>query len=189
MQVISKEEFMQNKTKYVQEIYDKKIFIYPTDTIYGIGCDATSSSAVLHLRETKVRYTKPFSIIAPSKQWIRDSCEVTPEGEKWLAKLPGPYTLVFYLKKKYAVAPEVNPTRATLGVRIPDHWISDFVAELGRPIVTTSPNIVGKAFMTTIDNLDPQIAKHVTFTVYEGEKKASPSTIVDITKGEEIQER
>jgi L-threonylcarbamoyladenylate synthase len=189
MQKLSKEEFEQNRAQHIQEIYERKLFIHPTDTIYGLGCDATSSTAVLHLREAKERYSGPFSVIAPSKDWIRDACEVSEEAEKWLDKLPGPYTLIFYLKKKYAVAPEVNPTQDTIGVRMPDHWFTDVVADLGRPIVTTSANKVGKAFMTDLDKLDPQVGKHLHFAIYEGEKKGTPSTIVNLTEGEEITDR
>ena len=70
----------------------EKIYVYPTDTIYGIGCDATNDKLVLKIRSIKKRDEKPFSIIAPSKDWIKNNFEIIhPE---YLDKLPGPYTLV-----------------------------------------------------------------------------------------------
>ena len=77
----------------------KSIFIYPTDTIYGIGCNAEESKLVEKIREIKNRDKKPFSIIAPSIKWILENCETT---EKEISKyLPGPYTLI--LKKKNTI--------------------------------------------------------------------------------------
>ena len=73
-----------------------EIFIYPTDTIYGLGCDATNEKLVKELREIKNRDDKPLSVIAPSVKWIFDNFDV---GLELLEKyLPGPYTLL--LKKK-----------------------------------------------------------------------------------------
>ncbi|MDP3640054.1 MAG: Sua5/YciO/YrdC/YwlC family protein, partial [Nanoarchaeota archaeon] len=68
----------------LQRIKDGAIFIHPTDTIYGLGCDATNGAAVRKLRELKQRPTNPFSVWVPSLTWIRKHCEVTPKAEKWL---------------------------------------------------------------------------------------------------------
>src|SRR3989344_4701812 len=81
-----------------EQIREGAIFIYPTDTIYGIGCNALDETAVEKIRQLKDRPTNPFSIIVPSKKWITDNCLITAEGKEWIAKLPGPYTLIFKLK-------------------------------------------------------------------------------------------
>lgn len=74
----------------------KEIFIYPTDTIYGIGCDAENKTLVKKIREIKNRDNGSFSVIAPSINWILENCET---DKKQIKKyLPGPYTLI--LKKK-----------------------------------------------------------------------------------------
>ena len=75
-----------------------EVFIYPTDTIYGIGCDATNDKLVEKIREIKQRENKPFSIIAPSVQWILDNFNVNVRLiDKYL---PGPYTLLLEKKQK-----------------------------------------------------------------------------------------
>ena len=158
------------------------IFIYPTDTIYGLGCNALNGDSVKKIREIKQRYTRPFSIIAPSKQWIKENCEITDEAEKWLNKLPGPYTLILNLKNKTSISPNTNSDMGTIGIRIPDHWCSDCAKELNIPIVTTSANIIDKDFMTSIEDLDDSIKAKVDFIIYEGEKKARPSKLIDLTK-------
>jgi len=146
------------------------VFIYPTDTIYGIGCDARKGKLVKRIRRIKERDKKPFSVIAPSKKWILDNCKA---DRKLLKKLPGPYTLIFDLKKE-AVAKEVSS--GSLGVRIPRHWISSIVKKLGFPIVTTSVNITGKKPM---NNLEDFKKLKVDFILYEGVKKGKPSTVID----------
>lgn len=174
----------------LDKIEQGKIFIHPTDTIYGLGCDATSTDAVMKLREMKSRNERPFSIMVPSKSWIRENCVVDKKAVQWLTKLPGPYTLILKLKNKKAIAKEVNMDMDTIGVRIPNHWFHKACEKLGKPIVTTSANVVGNSFMTSTENLDPSIKGKIDFIVYEGEKNAKPSTIIDLTKEpEDIKER
>lgn len=182
MQVLTKEEFMVNKRHYFEKIKNGAIFIYPTDTIYGIGCDAANENAVKKLRIIKGRISRPFSIIVPSKEWLYENCEImNEETEEWIKKLPGPYTLVLELRDKMSISKHVNNDMQTIGIRIPNHWISDIAAELDAPIVTTSANITGKDVMTSLENLDADIKPKVDFIIYEGEKLGKPSTIVDLT--------
>jgi len=190
MEILTKEEFLNHKARYTQLISQGAVFVYPTDTIYGIGCDANNEAAVQRIREIKKRNSMPFSVIAPSQKWIMDSCELFLEGRKWLRKLPGPYTLIFRLKNKSAVAAAVNLGSDTLGVRMPKHWTSSVVSELGFPVVSTSANLTGQPYMTSIDNLDISIKNKVDFIVYDGEKQGRPSTIVKLYgKEAEIVER
>lgn len=185
MRLIIPEEFKADKLRLLRE-FKKSVFIYPTDTIYGIGCDATDGVLIEKIRDLKGRADMPFSVIAPNKEWIREVCEITSEAEKWLDKLPGPYTLILRLKKPEEISYSVNNGSNTLGVRIPDHWISNIVAELKIPIVTTSANRTGEDHMNDIDSLSPILKKGVDFVLYEGEVKGSPSTLVHL-EGDEVQ--
>ena len=188
MKVLTPEEFQLDKFTHLESLKNGALFLYPTDTIYGIGCDATNNNAVKKVRNAKERPTMPFSVIAPSKKWIIDNCETKGCCGKWLDKLPGPYTLILKVKKD-CVAPEVNNGLETLGVRIPDHWVSNIVAELGRPFVTTSANVAGRRPMAQMEDLHESLKKAVNIAVYEGEKKGRPSTIIDLTNGEKVIER
>ena len=173
--IITKEQF-QESPEYKKKILEGAVFIYPTDTIYGIGCDATNDKSVKRIREIKKREKNPFSVIAPSKEWIYTNFEISPEADDCIQKLPGPYTLI--LKMKTQVVSKHVSTK-TLGIRIPNHWCTQ-IAELSKkPIVTTSANIAGKKFMTSTDDLDPSIK--VDFILSEGELNGHPSTLVDLT--------
>ncbi|MBW2985900.1 threonylcarbamoyl-AMP synthase [Candidatus Woesearchaeota archaeon] len=183
MTTVNKDEYYVNKSRILGQIKEGAVFIHPTDTIYGIGCDATNEAAVEKVRAAKQRKDLPFNVIAPSREWVRANCEVNEEAEEWLAKLPGPYTIILKLKEDSKVAKNVNPSGdGTIGIRRPDHWISEITNDLDKPIVTTSANITGKNFMTSMDNLDDDVKKKMNLIIYEGEKKGRPSTIVDLAR-------
>jgi len=184
MRIVSKEEFLINKNEFLRIIEEGAVFVYPTDTIYGIGCSALNPKAVQKIRELKNRSNAPFSIIAPSREWIAENCEMHAKAEEWLSKLPGPYSLVMKKKNKGCVAKEVTLENDTLGVRIPDHWLIECVNEMGIPIVTTSVNKTGMAFMTSVEDIDPEIKAKVDFIIDEGVIKGRPSNIIFLDKGE-----
>jgi L-threonylcarbamoyladenylate synthase len=186
MDIIAKEDLDNSKRKYLR-LMKSKVFIYPTDSIYGIGCDATNDALVAKVRKLKKSTLQPFSIIAPSKEWVYQNCVVDEKHKIYVESLgkkiliagkKNCFTLILKLKNKNAVAKNVNQGMDTLGVRIPEHWISDVVKELGVPIVTTSANPTGENFMTSLDDLNDSIKEGVDFIIYEGEKHGVPSTII-----------
>ncbi len=187
MEVITRAELEYRKQEFIEKIKAGAVFIYPTDTIYGIGCCALRQRSVQKIRELKGRQTSPLSIWAPSIDWVRKYGVISSKAEKWLEKLPGPYTLILSLKENDPLAKNVTPDR-TIGVRLPNHWFGKIVEECGFPIITTSANKTGEPFMTSIENLDHDLEQNVEFMIYEGEKDARPSKIVNVDK-EEIKDR
>jgi len=189
MRVLSKEEFENQKdvirTSLIENV---PIFIYPTDTIYGIGCNATNKEAVDKIIAIKQRKNNPFSVIAPSKEWIDENCVVNDNAKVWVKRLPGPYTLIMKTKNQ-SVAENVAPNLNTLGIRIPDHWFSNFVNQIDIPIISTSVNKSGEDFMTSLEDLDSEIKSKVDFIINEGPKKGKPSRIIDLTDDEKVVER
>ena len=189
MRVLTIDEYNLEKDNILQSIIDGAVFIHPTDTIYGIGCNAQISSSVKKVRELKSRIKNPFSVIAPSLEWVRENCIVSSEGEQWLKKLPGPYTLIFKLKNDKCVAKDVNVGFKTIGIRIPKHWIAKVAAEGEVPVVTTSVNKSGEEYMTSLDDLDDSLKEGIDFVLYEGEKEGKPSKLVDLTENVKVIER
>lgn len=189
METLTKSEVQLRVQELIERINDGEVFIHPTDTIYGLGCNALDESAVKKIRKLKERKESPFSLWVPGKSWIKENCIVTKEAEKWLDKLPGPYTLVLKLKTKNTIASSVTMGAGTVGVRIPNHWFHRVVELANIPIITTSANRTGKQFMTSLENLERDIKNGVRFCVYEGEKNGKPSNIVHLVDGLKIIER
>lgn len=189
MEIITKHELQLRKNEIKDRIKQGAVFIHPTDTIYGLGCNALNEEAVKKIREIKERHNTPFSIWVPSHDWIKQNCPSSPALNKWLKELPGAYTLITKIKNKKSVAKNINHDGKTIGIRMPDHWFHKLVEELNFPIITTSANKTGKEFMTSLENLDPEVKKDVEFIIYEGEKKARPSRLVNLQEEEKITER
>jgi L-threonylcarbamoyladenylate synthase len=164
----------------IDAIKSGAIFIYPTDTVYGIGCNAENGKSVQKLRKIK-RTGHPFSVIAPSKKWIRHELDVNVSHSKYLKKLPGPYTLIFHKKVKGFLS-EAAPG-ASLGVRIPKHHFTGLVASAGVPFVTTSANISGKPTIKSVKNIPEQMFALVDYVIDGGALVGKPSKVIDLTEG------
>ncbi len=166
-----------NNIDFDLEFIKNKIVIYPTDTIYGIGCYALNSKLVRRIREIKLREQKPFSVIA-DKNWIRENCELNHLVERYLKKFPGKYTIIFKLKNKTSISHEVNNWKDTIGVRIPKHKITK---HLPIPFVTTSVNFAGEKPITRIEDLPKEIKNKADIIIDEGTLDGSPSTVIDLS--------
>ena len=152
----------------------KSIFIYPTDTIYGIGCDAENNTLVGKIREIKKRDKKPFSVIAPNRRWIKKNCEI---NKKILKKyLPGSYTLLLKKKKKNFL--KHISDNEYLGIRIPEHPMTKILQKTRKPIVTTSVNLSGEKFANNISEINQEILNQVDFVIDAGKLSGKSSTLI-----------
>ena len=166
---------------FVEDIKHGAVFIYPTDTIYGLGCDATNEESVAMIKDLKYRdKDKPMSVIAPSVEWIKENCEVTDEEiEKYL---PGPFTII--VKKKNPEFLKQIASGDTLGIRIPDCEFTELVTRAGVPFITTSVNFAGEPFAVRISDIDHEIIDKADIVIGVGKLDGRPSTLV--IDGEEI---
>jgi len=216
MKIISKKTFLKEKEKYFDLFKKGKVFIYPTDTIYGLGCDALKEKAVEKIIRMKERKNKPMSIIAPNKEWIKENCILNKNAEKWMKKLPGKYTLIMNLKNKKSISNLVNQkhdvppcfktgthaldaqdtcqvsrhnNQESLGVRIPKNWFAKILEEYSNPFVTTSVNLTGEKPMSSLKDLNNKVKRRVDYLIYEGKITGKPSTIVDLRNEEKVMKR
>lgn len=137
----------------------KDIILYPTDTVYGLGVDATDAEAVRALKDLKGRTgeeaKKPISIVVTDMAMAGEYAIVTPLAQQLADKfLPGKLSIV--LTAKSNLPAELTAGTDTVAIRIPNHPIPlQLVRDLGRPITATSANIAG---MPTLHSV-PEILK------------------------------
>ena len=157
------------------------LVVYPTDTLYGLGCSALDGKAVARIYEIKKREgKKPLSILVSDFGMLREYCDTTPEQEKILHELlPGPYTFILKLKKRLPVSETLS-----VGVRVPEHMFMRQVAkELGVPIVSTSANLSGEPDAAELTGVDKEIADAADLVLDGGRcKYAQGSTVIDLVE-------
>ncbi|MBI2667867.1 threonylcarbamoyl-AMP synthase [Candidatus Woesearchaeota archaeon] len=170
-------EFNKIKEKeIIKHIIMGSIFVYPTDTIYGLGCNAFEENSVKKIRKLKGS-EKPFSVIAHDKNWIYKNFDVK---KNYIQRLPGPFTFILKQKKR-AVPYEVNLGLDTLGVRIPNHPFTQLIQKANVPFITTSVNKTGNEPITKIKKIPKSILKGVDIIIDNGEMPNNPSIIIDLT--------
>jgi len=178
MEIINLSDVLENRetTMYVIErIRSGMVFVYPTDTVYGLGCNALNRESVLRIRRMK-KTDHPFSVIAPSLEWVEKNFVIRfPE---YLRRLPGPVTLL--LEQKVRIIPEETSGSCKVGIRIPNHPFTHIIQEAGVPFVTTSANISGEKTITKISEL-PQELRKVDIVIDGGILDNPPSEIWDLT--------
>lgn len=164
--------------------------VYPTDTLYGLGVDATNINAVEKLWKFKgERENKPVLIAVNSEKMAEKYIEITELGKKIIHKYwPGPVSIVG--KSKNLVATKVQGEKGKVGVRMPGNkFVSDLVEILDKPITSTSANITGAETCVDVNgflkNTPQDRVELVDCFVDAGviERKL-PSTIVDVSEGE-----
>ncbi len=126
----------------VDRLRQGAVICYPTDTVYGIGCDIYNQKAVKRIFQIKKRPKhKPFSFMCSSLKDVSTYCHVSNLAYRVLRKhLPGPYTFILPAMK---IVPKIMITKQkTVGLRVPDNAICRALVEaLGNPILTTSAQI------------------------------------------------
>ncbi len=177
------EECLKNKEEYAR-MFKTKIVIYPTDTVYGIGCDATNETLVDKIFQIKKRHeSKPMSVIAPSFEWIWENFIVDKKIKEIVRRyLPGPYTIILK-KKKRPFLEKVTAHRESAGIRIPAHPIYELIKLASVPFVTTSANISGRKHASTVEEIDKEVKEKADLIIDGGKLRGKASTLIDLTFG------
>ena len=166
-------------------LMDGGIIVYPTDTVYALGCDAMNNQAIERicaLKEMKSAKTNLSIICADISEVAQYAKFDNAQFRLMKANLPGPFTFIFPAMSKL---PKAFKGRRTVGIRIPDNEIAlSIVRSLGRPILTTSvpgddddyrcePGLIAEAMSGAVD-----------IVIDSGRGMLTPSTVVDCTGDE-----
>ncbi len=179
--------------KMIQQVVDvlKKggIIIYPTDTVYGLGCDITNQRAIERI--CKIRGIKPdkanFSFICYDLSHIADYTKpIDNETYRILKKaLPGPFTFIFNANKN--VPKLLSSNKKTVGIRVPDNSIARCIVKmLENPIMSTSIHDDDEIveYSTDPELIHEKYEDLVDLVIDGGFGDNQPSTVVDCSEGE-----
>jgi len=165
----------------VDKLRQGGVIAYPTDTIYGIGCDIFNRKGVKKIYQIKQwDPRKPFSFICSDLSEVANYAQVSNAAFKIMKRyLPGPYTFVLEASR---VVPDLLTTKQkTVGVRIPDNPIAlQIVRELGHPLVTTSANISGEDNFSDPVDIQQKLGNMLDLVVDGGSLSGDPSTVISL---------
>jgi len=165
----------------VESLRDGGVVVYPTDTVYGLGCDITSKHALERIVRIKGRDPKkPLSFVCADLTHISRYARVSNVAYRILKRfLPGAYT--FVLEASSEVPKMLLTRQKTVGIRVPDHAVcSALVKELGNPILSTSANPAGVEPLNDPREIQEALGKQVDFILDSGILTRVPSTVISL---------
>ncbi len=166
----------------VEALQDGGLIAYPTDTVYGLGCDLTNKHAVERLYSVKgMERSQPLAFVCPDLSDIARYALVDNQVYRVLRRfLPGPYT--FILPATREVPKLVQMRRKTVGIRVPACEVTRTLArELGRPIISTTAARPGEEPLVDPNEIDA-IFRGLALVLDGGAGGLVPTTVVDLTQ-------
>jgi tRNA threonylcarbamoyl adenosine modification protein (Sua5/YciO/YrdC/YwlC family) len=167
--------------KAVEILKSGGLVIYPTDTVYGLGCDLFNKRGIEKIYEIQNRDRKqPLSFICADLKDISRYARVSDDAYKIMRRLlPGPYT--FILEASRLVPKIILPKRQTTGIRVPDNRICQaLVAEMGSPIISTSVKDKAGELLSDPRIIEEQFGKRVDMIIDGGIIAAEPSSVISL---------
>jgi len=166
-----------------------RVLIYPTDTVYGLGCSIESPS-VERVFEIKTRgRDMPLSVAFSSIEMVKEYA-IVGDGEREFItdNIDEPYT--FILNKKSIIPSAVTGGKDTVGVRIPNHAVvRAFIEKAGVPVITTSANVSGEAPPASVDEIADEIKDAADLVIDSGPcRVGKPSKVIDLRSGKVLRE-
>lgn len=181
---------MQDIQTIIQILSSGKPVIYPTDTVYGLWCDAANDVAVENLYTLTSRPEhKGLIVLCDSLNMIEKYGEIRFELEKRIIEHCMPWPLTLILDSRHELSALVEQPNGTLWVRIPDHDIAlDIITAFGRPIATKSANRSGMVAPTDVNEIDSYFIDHWVMIIDGGICDIQiPSTIIRVIDEDDFQ--
>lgn len=179
-------ERWRNVARAIDTLKKGGVIVYPTDTVYGMGCDLLNKRAIERIYQyKKMPRQKPLSFICSDLAQVSEYAQVSTAAFKLMKRLlPGPYTFILEASRQ---VPKVMVTKQhTVGIRIPDHDVClELVRGLGNPLVNTSASVSLDEVTSNPETIQEEFHL-VDLMLTDGIMESDPSTIVDFTGDEPI---
>jgi tRNA threonylcarbamoyl adenosine modification protein (Sua5/YciO/YrdC/YwlC family) len=163
------------------------LIIYPTDSIYGLGCDLFNKRAIEKIYQIKGNDKRKYlSFICPDLKGISEFAYISNAAYKIMRHLlPGPYT--FILNATRQVPKVLLEKRKTVGIRVPDNIVCHaLLAEFGNPVISTSACLPDQEYIGEPDTIESTFTRRVDLFLDAGPGATEPSTVIDLTQDEPI---
>lgn len=175
----------------VNKLNEGNLILYPTDTIWGIGCDATNGNAVKKIYDLKNREEKKSLIILVSNEEMIRQYVDDPSLKllSYISTAQKPTTAIF--KNAIHLPSQLVNEDGSIAVRIPkDDFCLQLIEKFGKPLVSTSANISGEKFPQNFDEVSDEIKNGVEYIVQHRQNdysKNTPSSIIKLNDQDEIE--
>jgi L-threonylcarbamoyladenylate synthase len=183
------ENLKEEVIKALEIIKEGGIILYPTDTVWGIGCDATNADAVAKIYKLKKRAeTQSMIVLMNGEKMMYNVFKDIPEVAWQIIDLSEKPTTII-LDKPRNVAPNLVSGDNSLGIRIvKEPFCFKLMEKMKKPLVSTSANISGQPTPIAFKDISPEIIKGVDYVVnLQREKIAGkPSTIIKLTNDSQV---
>ena len=175
--------------KAVEVLKNGGVILYPTDTIWGLGCDATNEQAVQRIYEIKKRSnTKSMLILVDDTSRLKEYAYVPSMAWELIRVSNRPLTIIYPGARN--LAKNLISEDGTIGVRVVrDEFCRDLIRALGRPIVSTSANISGRPSPANFSEISDEIKNAVDYIVHwrqNDTRRARPSSVIKLGKNNEV---
>ena len=190
MQQVKESDLRREVDEAVRVLREGGIILYPTDTVWGLGCDATNAEAVDRIYRLKRSENKKSMLVlcASADMVVRYVNRAPGSAFEVMEMATSPLTLI--LPGATGVAANLIPDEGTLGIRVPDHeFCRRMLRALQRPVVSTSANISGEATPAGLQEVSREIIDGVDFVVnprFEGKPTRKASSIIAFGEGGEV---
>jgi tRNA threonylcarbamoyl adenosine modification protein (Sua5/YciO/YrdC/YwlC family) len=167
--------------KAVEILRQGGLVIYPTDTVYGLGCALSNKKGIERIYAIKRQNKKqPLSFICADLKDISSYARVSDPSYKTMKHyLPGPYT--FILEASRLVPKIILPKRKTTGIRVPDNAIClALVRELGEPVISSSVKNERDEFISDPRIIEEKFRHHVDLVIDGGILAPEPSSVISL---------
>jgi tRNA threonylcarbamoyl adenosine modification protein (Sua5/YciO/YrdC/YwlC family) len=169
----------------VETLRNDGVIIYPTDTMYGIGCSVFSKKAIDRIYQIKNQnVTKPFSFVCSDLSHISEYAVVSNPAYRVMKQLvPGPFTFILPASRLKQLPKSLISKRKTVGIRVPDNQISlAIVRELGHPILSASVTDINGDVINNPELIKEFFENQVDAILDGGINVSAPSTVLDFTE-------
>lgn len=177
----------------VKALKEGKTILYPTDTVWGLGCDATNSEAVKKIYEIKQRSeSKALIVLLPNLNVVANHVQdISSSVVEILEKAERPTTIIYPKAKN--LAKNLIAENGSIAIRMPNHdFCQQLLKAFGKPIVSTSANISGEPTPAFFEEISENVVEQVDFVVdsklfaKKTTEKPLPSNILLIKENDEI---